>query len=235
MTLVRRLPSVFLAALLFLAAGPAAHASPVVDSYNQDPGPGNVLPLPGCCTWAPDTIGWYWTPQQTFGLKTVETILIGLLSGVNNDFNLTVTLFTDRPAAGGTALGSATFNPGAFDPADPPWHGKAFDTPILVTGGTPYFVGFSGWNNSTPPNDPNVRGGINWVNQPGFPNNLPPGVRFLSQAYIGASFETPIGTGSTTTAAPVIKFVGDTVVPEPATGLLLGVGLLLLARSGSRG
>lgn len=210
---------------LLAVSGTAANAAAYSDSYNENFGPGYALPFPGCCTWAPNTIGWYWTPQRAVSLTAVETILVNVLNGVNDDFALTVTLYTNRPAVGGNPLGSATFNPGSFYAGDPPWHGQPFAKPIAVSAGTQYFVGFSGWDKSAGPNG--ERGGINWVVQPGFADGVPPGARFLSQAYIGDDFATGIGSATTTTAAPVIKFVGNTMapVPEPQTWLLFCTGL----------
>ena len=211
-----------------LSAFPSLAADVYSESYNQLYGPGYVLPFPGCCTWAPNTIGWYWTPAQSFSLTTVETILVNVLNGVNDDFDLTVKLYTDRPAVGGSVLSSATFNPGQFYAVDPTWHGQAFASPVAVTAGSRYFVGFTGWDKSAGPNG--ERGGINWVVQPGFPDNLPPGVQFLSQAYVGEDFATGIGSATTNTAAPVIKFAGVIgAVPEPAEWVLFGVGAVLLA------
>lgn len=208
------------------AISPAAHADRYEDSYNQDPGPGFATPFPGCCRWVPDNIGWYWTPQQDVSLTAVETILVGLLNGINNNFDLTVTVFSERPAVGGIALGSSTFNPGEFYADDPPWHTKPFATPIIVTAGTTYFVGFSGWDNSAVPGT-DFRGGINWVTTPQY--TLPPGARVLSSAYLGANFADKAGPIDAIPSAPVIKFVGNTIpIPEPATWIMLAAGLVLV-------
>jgi hypothetical protein len=214
-------------AAAFLAASPAARADAYEDSYNLDPGPGFVIPWPGCCRWVPDNIGWYWTPQQNVSLTAVETILVGLLNGINNNFDLTVTVYTDRPAVGGSSLGSSTFNPGVLYPADPPWHTKPFDTPIIVNAGTTYFVGFSGWNNSAVPGTDD-RGGINWVTTSAY--TLPPGARVLGSAYLGDNFADKAGPPDAIPSAPVIKFVGNTItaVPEPGTWIMFCAGLMLL-------
>ncbi len=218
-------------AAVVCSASPAVRADAYEDSYNLDPGPGFVLPWPGCCTWTPDNIGWYWTPQQTIKLTAVETILVGLLNGINNDFDLTVTVYTDRPVLGGTVLGSSTFNPGELYAPDPPWHTKPFDTPIVVNAGTAYFVGFSGWDNSAVPG---ARGGINWATASDY--TVPAGARLLGQAYFLDGYADPAGGPDTIPAAPVIKFVGNTLapVPEPGTWALFGAGLVLLAGRYSR-
>jgi len=212
---------------LLTAASQPAWADAYSESYNQQFGPGYASPFPGCCTWGLNTIGWYWTPQQTISLQVIETILVNVLNGVNDDFDLTVTIFTERPAIGGTALASATFNPGQFFPDDPTWHGKAFATPVTVSAGNQYFVGFSGWDKSQ---IVGARGGINWVIQPDVPDGVPPGAQFLGMAYVGDDFGTGIGSATSVTAAPVIKFVGDTTlpVPEPSTWALWALGLGLL-------
>jgi len=209
----------------------AAYADPYSDSYNQDPGPGYATPFPGCCRWIPDNIGWYWTPLQNVSLTAVETILVGLLNGINNNFDLTVTVYTDRPAVGGNVLASSTFIPGDFYAPDPPWHSKPFDTPIIVNAGTPYFVGFSGWLKSAVPDD-TYRGGINFALDPKtMPNFLPPpGARILGQAYFNDKFADLLGNTNSAMAAPVIRFVGNTItaVPEPETYALMLAGLGLV-------
>lgn len=222
-----------LLATALLLAGPA-RAEPYAESFNQLYGPGHAVPFPGCCTWNADTIGWYWTPAQTFDLVRIQTILIGGLFGVNNNVDLTVKLFTERPAAGGQELASATFNAGAFLAADPSWHGQDFAMPVRVLAGTSYFVGFQGWDG--PYAEPG-RGGINWVVQPDFaPSFLPPGVQLFSAAWIGAAFDQKLAEPPATTSAPVIKFVGTTVspVPEPGTWALWLAGLAAVGAAARR-
>lgn len=196
-----------------------AHATPYQESYNQGIGPGDSSSSPPCCYWVPSTIGWYWTPGQSFSLSSIETTLFNGASNINNNFNLTVTLFTDRPFVGGTTLASATFNPSLAS-------GNPFASAVDVDAGTDYFVGFSGWDQVLTASG---GGGINWVNKNGQITGIP-GEQFLGNAYLGDTFQTD----TTATLAPVIRFVGVIAdppidpgnnVPEPSSIALLVLGL----------
>ena len=111
--------------------------------------------------WLPASIGWYWTPATDVELAGIQTQLTSGFSNINNNFTFTTELFTDRPAAGGTSLGSFTWNGITF--VDGPWLGGSFSSPISLTGGTTYFIGMSGWQNALNWNGPNSGAGVNWV------------------------------------------------------------------------
>ena len=209
-----KLSTIFTGTVLWagLAASGLAQATVVIDSYNYDKTPGYTIPRPPCCIWVPDNIGWYWTPGADVSLT-----------------NMTISLFTDRPAVGGTKIDSFTFNASSFIDRDGvntfPWRGTGFASPVHVTGGTTYFVGFEGW---AAVYVPGVRGGgINWlVADPSFAQ--PADAQILSAAYFQDGFATRIGTDNTVAAAPVIRFIGDFAtppVPQPATCALMLVGL----------
>ncbi|MEO8123301.1 MAG: PEP-CTERM sorting domain-containing protein [Burkholderiales bacterium] len=219
-----------------LAASGLAQATTVIDSYNYDKTPGYTLPRPPCCIWSLDNIGWYWTPTTDVYLTNIQTKLADVDFGYNNDFDMTVSLFSDRPAVGGTKIDSFTFNASSFIDGNGdytfPWRGTGFDAPLHLTGGTTYFVGFQGWAAVFVPGVSG--GGINWlIDSDG---NPPPDAQFLSAAYVNDGFMTEIGTATSVTAAPVIRFVGDFTapVPEPATYALMLAGLAAVGIGATR-
>lgn len=219
--------------LAFVVAFPAKAEDLVVESFNGILGPGYALPRPPCCIWSNDTIGWYWTPKQTQLLDSIATKIADVDFGYDNNFTMTVTLFTDRPFVGGTEIASFEFDASKFMPGNEPWRGGTFATPVPVVAGTQYFVGFSGWSQVYVPD---VKGGgINWVIDGS--TRLPPaGAEFLSQGFTSAGagaaalYETAMGDATTVTAAPVIQFSGHLAapVPEPETYVTLLSGLALL-------
>lgn len=208
---------------LLLTAFSPIHASTVFDSYNEDKSPGYALPRPPCCTWNVDTIGWYWTANETLFLESIQTKLADIDTGYDNGFHMTVQVFTDRPAAGGVELARFRFDAAHFLPGYVPWRGGFFETPLLVNAGTRYFVGMSGWINDRYSN--NGRGGINWIID-GFSGPLPAGAEFPGDgtSYNGAAWENLMGT-NTVTSAPVLQFVGSPV-PLPAAFWLFAWGLV---------
>src|SRR5205085_7577136 len=83
---------------------------------------------PGCCYWAAPSgkIGWYWTPTSNLDLVGIETKLVTGFFNINNNFTLTTSIWTDRPANGGALLGSFTWNGTNY--IDPPWQGNTFSS-----------------------------------------------------------------------------------------------------------
>ena len=112
--------------VIILASVGILCADTVVDSFNIGEPLANI-------TWGTiNDIGWYYTPSTSYTLDQIETIFNG---GTNR--TITVDVFTDTPANGGTSLGSATFDTinaqGTLD-------GPSFSGGIALTGGTTYFV-----------------------------------------------------------------------------------------------
>jgi len=202
-----------LSLLLVLASAPSARALQVFESFNETNAPGNAF-------WVNDTIGWYWTPGSDVLLAGVQTRL-RTASNIDNDFTFTTTLYTDRPAVGGAPLGSFSWN--GTDFVDGVWLGGTFASPIALTGGTPYFVGFAGWAQAVGSLGADSGAGINWV----FP--LGPDVEDLGagSSYTGATFQTQLNPnpagGPSTTDAGVLRFIA---VPEPGSLILVSGALL---------
>lgn len=163
--------------------------------------------IPGPYFWCPYQIGWYWTPPTNLKLIGVQTQLRTGFSNINNNFWFTTTIWTDRPAVGGTALGSHPWH--GARPIDGPWLGGEFDAPIPLQGGVPYFVGMTGWEQGIAfygggcgPGG----SGVNWIDpvtQPGS-ENLGAG-----SGYLGSNFETQMNTSPDPAVidAPIIRFI----------------------------
>ncbi|MBC8164775.1 MAG: PEP-CTERM sorting domain-containing protein [Bryobacteraceae bacterium] len=187
----------------------------------------NATRAPGFFYWAAPsgTIGWYWTPSQDFDLQSIETVLNTQGNNINNNFTLTTSLFTDRPAVGGSLIDAHTFNGAGYSGG---WTGGQFATPVSVTAGTSYFVGLSGWDQVLTASG---GGGVNWVQ----PTDYPAGSTFdsLFPGYTGTTFDVQMNAGPTPASIdfPILRFVGvvpTSPVPEPSSiiFMLSGVGAL---------
>jgi hypothetical protein len=197
----------FLFALFLPAAGLFGG---VVDAFNIG------LQQPPPTVWADITdIGWYYTPSTSYTLTQIET----LFETAGTDRTITFAVFTDRPANGGTLLGSATF---ATDEGT--LGGPVFTTGIPLVGGTTYFVGLE-----------NIDGlGVNQVNYDdpdnganGPTGSVSPGTEWQDEDS-SANFGTE-GCSDTDDwfCKPEIEFLeaNPTGVPEPDTFVLLAVPL----------
>ncbi|MGP8050843.1 MAG: PEP-CTERM sorting domain-containing protein [Desulfobaccales bacterium] len=163
-------------------------------------------------------IGWNYTPATTI---TVTEILstFQTASPTNNDTTLTVGIYNQ---VAGTLLESVSFNPSLAG-------GALFTTPLTLTGGTQYFIDYSGWalNNET---------GVNSEGIPGDDGTVPPPGATLLAGYFDNNAADPIAS-STWPEAAILDIVTETVVPVvplPPSLLLLGSGLLGMAGFGWR-
>lgn len=211
-------------AAFMIAAGlgvSRAQAGAIYDVYNE-------LLNPGPYFWAPASgkIGWYWTPADDIELHGIQTKLTTGFSNLNNNFLFTTTLFTDRPAAGGTSMGSFNWNGTAY--IDGSWLGGQFANPLKLTGGQTYFVGMSGWEQGLAQFGGTGGSGVNWIDPPN-----QPGARCLSigSGYLGTDYEVQMnpGTELANIDCPIIRFQG-TLIPEPGTLALVAVGAVTILR-----
>lgn len=114
--------------LVVLAGGTASAQGPMV-SFNEFATLTNKA-------FGASSIGWYFTPTSSFFLTSVSTRFNGAIAA--DDRNVTVELWSDRQAVGGSLLRSATF---ASNSAIDQFGGGLFDA-LWLEAGTTYFIGF---------------------------------------------------------------------------------------------
>lgn len=210
-----KLLSMFAVALVGITAN--LRADFVYDTVNGGFSPGNYY-------WGAADTGWYYTPTTDVNLVSIQTQL-RTASNINNNVTFTTTVYSDRPAAAGSVLDSFTWNGTAF--VDGPWLGGSFSSPLHLTGGTTYFLGFSGWAAALFPG-----GGAGVMMVEDFPYQTGPaypGTELLD-GYLSVgspgSFDTAYGPGSWPNT-PILRFIAaDPVeeIPEPASMILFGLG-----------
>ena len=206
-----------LCASAVLAAGPAL-ASSVITNVNGSGTPGDFV-------FGPSNIGWSWTAPLSFSWDGLgSTFKTCCEFNVLPPNQVVLTIATDTPANGGTTLYS-----GSLDGA-----GHASLAPINVTAGQSYFIGLSNLTGNSP-----YAVGINIVN---WVPAQPTGTVNLSGWYTGANFATFFpeslvgGVEQQPFSAPILRFEGVAAVPEPATWLLMALGLgATLGVGGGRG
>ena len=150
---------VCLVAALMLVLPIAAQADVVFQTINGTP---PIAPGPFFWDGAPvgiNNVGWYWTPRTNVDLTGIQTKLNNVNFNVNNNFTFTAAVYTERPANSGTLLDSLSFNGATF--VDGPWVGGSFASPVHLTGGTQYFIGFTGWAAALGWDGPNSGAGVN--------------------------------------------------------------------------
>jgi hypothetical protein len=136
-----------LACLFILSAplvlpGPARADTLAFGVNNTLPGPDffAVWTCNACNTFTEREVGWYFTPASSFDLSGLDTYFSSHVSGGDNlSRTVNIVVMTDRGVDGGTLLGETSFN---SDDAIGQFGGADFSTPISLTGGTRYFVGF---------------------------------------------------------------------------------------------
>lgn len=197
-------------------AGSLSAANIVIDNFNQGQTQASNV------NWAPQTgIGWYYTPTSSYSLVGLNTIFTQSSSISDTDRLVTIGIYTNRPAAGGTLLGGGSFNSSTARGV----YGGATFAGISLTAGTTYFVAFSNILNL----------GVNEVSFT--PNSGPAGSLAVGATWINVNdnFNTAASNGTTWFDKPVLQFLGPGPAgntPEPATWTMLagGAGLLVLTR-----
>jgi hypothetical protein len=125
-------------AITALALALARAGSASADTVAQDINAGSTasfLAWCGGCT----SVGWYYTPAQAFFLSGIQTKFRGLNQAGSQDRTVVVELLTERRAAGGSVLASASFDSGSARDA---LGGVRFPKPIQLQAGIRYFIGF---------------------------------------------------------------------------------------------
>jgi hypothetical protein len=213
----RFLMATLLAAGVFSLALTTASADDDAIVYQQVNGP----PGPGPFWWGLDDIGWYWTPATNLDLVGVHAQL-RTAPNINNNFTFTTTIYSDRPAVGGTPIATFSWNGTHF--VEGLWLGGDFASPVPLVGGTRYFIGMAGWAQAIGWNGGNSGAGINWVDSPVGPpvQNLGAGSSWGTVGGPPGSYNTqfsPAGLGATD--QPVIRFMALPVPVFAHSGTLI--------------
>jgi hypothetical protein len=165
--------------------------------------------------------GWLYTPTSSYDLSGISTEFSIPYNTSIEDRDVTVVVYANNtPANGGTLLGSFMFNSAV---ADGELGGGSFSTPISLTGGEQYFIGFE--NVGPLSSIPNVDDlGVN--------STADSGATFLSNWYYdggGATFsgEDP---DKDVLGQPILALYAETptvtsAAPEPSAWLLMIAGL----------
>lgn len=182
----------------------------------------------------PTNIGWYYTANSTYNLDGISTNFEPVSNGTGSR-TITVQIWTDRPAVGGSLLGQNTFTGNS---ASGGVLGASF-TPTMVTSGQSYFVDFLN----------TVGMGVNlgqWANDGnGVPHPSAGATTNLGGWYADSNGTFPTSgltsgpayyttsTGNVSFSEPILLFNGNPIstnsAPEPSTFLLIGTGVILTA------
>lgn len=188
--------------------------------------------------WGDYDVGWVYMPGSSYALSGIDTEFSIPNGTTVTNRTVTVVVYQGLPSSGGTLLGS--FN---FDSADAEGTlaGGSFSSPITLSAGTNYFIGFM--NVGPMSSTPNVDDlGVNFT--------ADPNAVVLSNLYFDSTVYGNSGYGSCSTTsdfaceqsatgansllgAPILEFFEPSstpppTVPEPSTLLLLGAGLIAL-------
>ena len=169
-------------ATFIFAGASAAKADTIADSVNVGAtGDSEAF-------WGSSEVGWLYTPTSSFALSGIETKFSIPINTTIEDRTVTVVLYAGgTPANGGTLLGSFGFNSALAD--NNTLGGGTFATPISLTGGTEYFVGFENVGpaaDSTGNNSNDL--GVNFT--------ADSGATFLSNLYFDQSGNSSCNTGA---------------------------------------
>jgi hypothetical protein len=191
----RRIATLFATCATFVFLSPPVSAGTVTYSVNS-------AFAPALDAWTVPDVGWLFTVPSTFTLTEVETLFSSADSRT-----VTLEIYSGIPNDSGTALLATS----TFTPVGGSYSGAAI-TPITLTVGLPYFVGFK-----------NVSGiGVNYT------DTANPAVVDLPLYFDVAPppYYSILQTGYAT-GRPILLFETQEV-PEPAGVWLTGLGICLL-------
>jgi hypothetical protein len=168
--------------MFIFVGGSAAYADTIADGVNVgDAGDSGDY-------WGASDVGWFYTPASSFSLSGIET-KFSIPDGTSiEDRTVTVVLYAGgTPANGGTLLGSFGFNSALAD--NNTLGGGTFATPISLSAGTQYFVGFENVGPAADSTGPNIDDlGVNFTDDSG--------ATFLSNWYYDAPGSSTCNTGA---------------------------------------
>jgi hypothetical protein len=207
-------------AMFIFAGASAANADTIADSVNLgDNGDSGAY-------WGSSDVGWLYTPGSSFNLSGIET-KFSIPNGTSiEDRTVTVVLYAGgTPAGGGTFLGSFNFDSALAD--NNTLGGGTFATPISLSAGSEYFVGFENVGPAADSSGPNSDDlGVNFT--------ADSGATFLSNLYYDSPGNPSCNTGAgfacedTNTdilGQPILAFL----TPSPVTTTPLPGTLPLIA------
>lgn len=220
----------FVALLLALVLTGQSQAA-YIDAIN----PGAVPSYDTAFGGSYNNIGWYYTPSQNYLLTALGTEFAQDEFG-GGTRTVTFQILTDRPVNGGMVLAQGSTSINGFVGATPA--GTTFATPIALAAGVTYFVDIL-----------NVSGlNVNlgqWGTVNGQHVATEGATTRLSAWYFGSGTDTSFVSSQVGNAAdgaaefgpvsglePILLFTGTalpSVVPEPASFLMVGVGMIGLA------
>jgi hypothetical protein len=158
------------------------------------------------------SIGWYFTPTSTFFLNAIHT-RFNPNQGTNLDRTVTVELWSQTPATGGSLLRSGSFQSNS---ALGVFGGGGF-AQILLQSGMQYFIGFR-----------NVQGLGRNVTRDAGSQSLGSAYFSFGPIFTDDTYERQLSHGDFVN--PSMRLIGTNVssVPEPMTMTLLATGLVAM-------
>jgi hypothetical protein len=199
-----------------LALSTCAFGSTIVDNFNA-----GIAQAPNTHWTVITDIGWYYTPSVSYNLEGIQTTFVQSTGAGDVNRTVTIGVYTDRPANGGSLLGSNTFDTATARSGT--YGGPSFPD-IALIGGHTYFIGLSNiLNLGVNEVDFNQNGGAG----PNGSTVIGPGGTWADSNGL-AQFGTQASNGTTWFDKPVIRFLGPnptSAVPEPGTVILMLGGL----------
>jgi hypothetical protein len=177
-----RVSATAITAMFIIAGASAANADTIAASVNLgDSGYSGAY-------WGSSEVGWLYTPSSSYSLSGIETKFSIPNQTTIEDRTVTVVVYQGgTPANGGTFLESFAFNSALAD--NNTLGGGTFATPISLSAGTTYFVGFENVGpaaDSTGPNSNDL--GVNFT--------ADSGATFLSNLYYDSPGSSTCNTGA---------------------------------------